>query len=189
MAADFSIDSTAVDGLLVLTKKEGLPDERGVVREFFRASAWREAGLPELGPWRQLNVTESRRGSIRGLHGEAMTKLVAVVAGEGFGAYVDARPDSPTFGEVATVVLSLGVQVLVPQGVCNGYQSVTDTQYVYCFDNEWQPGMSGVACSALDPALGIAWPLPVDPANRAHLSEKDASLPTFAEATGQTVAK
>ena len=51
-----------------------------------------------------------------------MTKLVAVVHGEAFGAYVDARPDSPTRGAVETVRLLPGTQVLVPQGVCNGFQ-------------------------------------------------------------------
>ena len=183
-----SFDETAIEGLLVLTMKEGA-DERGVVREFFRTSAWADAGLPHLGPWQQLNVTESKAGALRGLHGEAMTKLVAVVAGEGFGVYVDTREGSSTFGKVVTVPLVVGRQVLVPQGVCNGYQSITHTQYVYCFDAEWQPGMSGVAVSALDPELGIDWPVPIDATNRAQISEKDAGLPTFAEATGQTAAR
>ncbi|HVM09636.1 MAG TPA: dTDP-4-dehydrorhamnose 3,5-epimerase [Acidimicrobiales bacterium] len=187
MAATFSFETTEIDGLLVLTMKEGV-DDRGVVREFFRTSAWADAGLPELGPWRQLNVTESKRGAIRGLHGEAMTKLVAVVAGEGFGVYVDTRPESPTFGAIVTVPLVSGRQVLVPKGVCNGYQSVTDTQYVYCFDDEWRPGMSGIAVNPLDPALGIEWPVPVDVHDRSQVSEKDANLPSFAEAT-QTAAK
>ena len=188
MAADFTVETTAIEGLLVLTMKHSPTDERGLVREFFRTSAWAEAGLPALGPWQQINVTESVRGAVRGLHGEHMTKLVAVVMGEAFGAYVDARVGSPTFGAVVTVPLTLGRQVLVPQGVCNGYQSVTDTQYVYCFDNEWLPGMAGVAVSAVDPALAIDWPIAIDSSNRAQLSEKDANLPTFAVAT-QTAAR
>lgn len=183
------IRPTAVEGLVVITMKTGAPDPRGLVREFFRASTWREADLPALGPWQQVNVTESAAGALRGLHGEAMTKLVAIVAGEAFGAYVDARPTSPTFGSVATVELRPGVEVLVPRGVCNGYQSVTDTHYLYCFDEEWRPGMAGVAINALDPALAIPWPVPVDPDNRAQLSEKDAGLPTFGEATGRQTAE
>ena len=188
MSTAFAAETTAIDGLLVLTMKHSPADERGLVREFCRSTAWAEAGLPGLGPWRQINVTESHRGAVRGLHGEAMTKLVAVIAGEGFGAYVDTRAQSPTFGSVATVDLTLGRQVLVPQGVCNGFQSLTETQYLYCFDNEWAPGMAGVAVSAVDPALGIQWPIPIDPADRSQLSEKDAGLPAFAEAV-QAVAK
>lgn len=170
-----AVRSTDIDGLVVITMKQAR-DERGVVREFYRASSWAEHGLPSLGPWQQMNITESKRGALRGLHGEDMFKLVAVAAGEAFGAYVDTRPSSPTVGKVVTVELVAGAQVLVPKGVCNGFQSVTDTQYLYTFDAEWKPGMSGTAVHPLDPALGIEWPLePV-------LSDKDAAQPTFGQA-------
>ena len=67
----------------------------------------------------------------------------------------------------------------MPNGVCNGFQSLGDvpTQYLYCFDSEWVPGMAGAAVNPLDPALGIAWPLPIDVDDRAQISEKDATLP------------
>jgi dTDP-4-dehydrorhamnose 3,5-epimerase len=172
---------TAIDGLLLLTMKQ-VHDDRGTVREFYRESAFEEAGLPSLGPFLQVNVTETHQGGLRGLHGEDMSKLVAVVAGEAFGAYVDLRPGSPTAGAVVTVQLQPGTQVLVPRGVGNGFQALAPrTQYLYCFDQEWRPGMAGVACSPLDPALGIDWPLPVDVADRAQVSEKDLGAPTLAE--------
>ena len=174
-----SVEPTAIEGLHVLTMKQ-VTDERGTVREFYRQSSWVEAGLPDLGPWQQVNLTESRAGALRGLHGEAMHKLVAIAAGEAFGAYLDARADSPSYGKVVTVRLVPGVQVLVPQGVCNGFQSVTDTQYVYCFDAEWVPGMAGTAVNPLDPALGIDWPLPVDVADPAQISAKDVGAPPLA---------
>ena len=164
---------TAIDGLFVVTMKQ-VQDARGAVREFYRQSAWREVGLPALGPVVQVNITESRRGAVRGLHGEAMNKVVAVAAGEAFGAYVDARNGSPSYGAVVTVSLVAGQQVVVPNGVCNGFQTVSATsQYLYCFDAEWQPGMTGVMVNPLDPALGIDWPLPP------LLSDKDASAPPF----------
>lgn len=177
----FEVRSTEIEGLHVITMKQ-VTDERGTVREFYRESAFREAGLTSLGPWLQVNATETRRGGIRGLHAEDMDKLVAVVAGEAFGAYVDTRPESASHGAVVTVTLVPGTQVLVPRGVANGFQATGPdvTQYLYCFDQEWVPGMAGVACSPLDPALGIEWPLPVDPADRAQVSEKDLNAPTFA---------
>jgi dTDP-4-dehydrorhamnose 3,5-epimerase len=177
---DFELSKTAIDGLLVLSMKQ-VSDERGTVREFFRASGFREAGA-DVGPWQQINVTQSRRGAIRGLHGEAMTKLVAIVSGEAFGAYADARSDSSTAGAVATVRLVPGTQVLVPSGVCNGFQSVSDgpTQYLYCFDTEWAPGMAGVAVNPFDPDLAIDWPIAIDRADRSLLSAKDAGAPTLA---------
>ena len=173
--AEMSVQASDIDGLFVITMKQAT-DERGVVREFYRRSSWLAHGLPDLGPWHQLNVTESRPGAIRGLHGEDMDKLVSVVAGRAFGAYVDARPASRSFGAVVTVELDAGIQVLVPKGVCNGFQSLTPTQYLYSFDAEWVPGMAGIAVHPLDPALGIAWPMePV-------LSEKDRVQPTFDQA-------
>ncbi|MDT7571713.1 MAG: dTDP-4-dehydrorhamnose 3,5-epimerase [Actinomycetota bacterium] len=176
-----TVEPTAVDGLLVITMKQ-VTDDRGTVREFYRQSSWREAGLPDLGPWQQVNLTESKPGALRGLHGEAMHKLVAIAAGEAFGAYVDARPDSPSYGAVATVRLVPGQQVLVPQGVCNGFQSIgeTPTQYLYCFDSEWVPGMAGVAVNPLDPELGISWPVPIDVDDPAQISVKDATAPALA---------
>lgn len=172
-----SVATTAIDGLCVLTLKQ-VGDERGTIREFYRESAFVEAGLPSLGPWVQVNVTETRRGAVRGMHGEDMTKLVAVVAGRAHGAYVDTRPGSPSHGVVVEVDLAVGTQVLVPAGVANGFQAVEDgTQYLYCFDAEWVPGMAGTAIAPLDPALGIAWPLPVDPDDPAQLSVKDRDAP------------
>lgn len=166
-----SVRTTAIDGLLVGTMKQ-VEDERGVVREFYRESAWQQVGLPSLGPFAQMNITESRLGALRGLHGEVMNKVVAVAAGEAFGAYVDARQGSPSFGAVVTVPLVAGQQVVVPNGVCNGFQTVSESsQYLYCFDSEWQPGMAGTSVNPLDPALGIQWPLPP------VLSEKDAAAP------------
>ena len=170
--------TTTIEGLWTIHLKE-VDDERGVVRELFRASSLSEAIGTELGPWAQVNVTETRQGAIRGMHGESMHKLVSVAAGEVFGAWVDARAGSPTYGVIATEVVRPGVQVLVPPGVCNGFQSVSPgvSQYVYCFDREWEPVMDGVAVHALDPALAIPWPIAVDPEDRSLLSAKDASLP------------
>jgi dTDP-4-dehydrorhamnose 3,5-epimerase len=178
----FRAESTDIDGLLIVRMKQ-VTDERGTIRELFRLSAFAEAGAASLGPWLQVNVTETSQGAIRGLHGEAMTKLVAVVHGEAYGAYVDTRPDSPSRGKVVTVPLVKGTQVLVPPGVCNGFQSVSPgvSQYLYCFDAEWVPGMSGVAVNPLDPDLGIVWPIPVD---RALVSAKDAGLPPLRDVLG-----
>jgi dTDP-4-dehydrorhamnose 3,5-epimerase len=173
--------STVIDGLIVITMKQ-VSDERGTIREYFRRSAFATSGLPDIDPFLQINVTESRRGALRGLHAEAMTKVVAVVAGEAFGAYLDLRSESPTRGVVETVALVPGVQVLVPSGVANGFQALVDgTQYVYCFDKEWRADVEGRSCNPLDPQLQIDWPLPVDPDDRAQVSAKDIAAPMVAE--------
>lgn len=171
---ELELRSGAISGLLVVTPKQ-VTDDRGTIRELFRRSAFAAAGV-DLAPFQQINVTESARGVVRGMHAEAMTKLLTVAAGGALGAYVDLRVDSPTFGTVETVELRPGVQVLVPAGVANGFQSLVDgCQYVYCFDAEWQPDMAGEACSPL--GIGVDWPIPVDAGDPSHLSAKDASAP------------
>ena len=175
---DFEVRAGEIDGLLVVTPKQ-VSDGRGTIRELFRRSAFAAAGV-DLAPFQQINVTQSGRGVVRGMHAEAMTKLLTVACGEALGAYVDLRPDSSTFGLVTTAELRPGVQVLVPAGVANGFQALTDgCQYVYCFDAEWQPGMAGEACSPL--GCGVEWPLPVHAADPAQLSTKDATAPALGD--------
>jgi dTDP-4-dehydrorhamnose 3,5-epimerase len=184
---DLATSTTAIEGLFLITMKQ-VTDERGTVREFYRESAFVAAGLPSLGPWLQVNVTETIQGGLRGLHAEDMDKLVAVVAGEAFGAYVDTRSGSSSFGTVVTATLVPGSQVLVPRGVANGFQATAAgaTQYLYCFDQEWAPGMAGVACNPLDPELAIGWPLPIDPDDRSRISAKDLGAPGLSDLDGSS---
>lgn len=174
---DFSVESTEIDGLLLITQKQ-VTDKRGTIREAFRTSAYGDLG--DFGPWTQINVTSTSRGAIRGLHGEAMTKLIGCAAGTAYGVYLDAREGSATRGRVVQLELRPGTQVLVPPGVCNGFQALTDDcLYLYCFDQEWRPDMTGVAFAPLDPGLGIDWPISVDAADRLLVSAKDAAAPCF----------
>jgi len=148
------VQKTAIDDLVVVTLKQ-VTDDRGTVREFFRATSYADGPFAGIGAWKQINVTETKQGAVRGLHGEAMVKLVSCVSGEAYGVYLDARRDSATFGAVVTVTLVPGTQVLVPAGVCNAFQSVSapGSQYVYCFTDEWTPSMAGIAFCPIDERL------------------------------------
>ncbi|QNN54979.1 dTDP-4-dehydrorhamnose 3,5-epimerase family protein [Nocardioides mesophilus] len=174
------VRATEIEGLMVIRMRQ-VEDERGTVREFYRESSWLSAGLPSLGPWLQVNLTETRRGAVRGLHAESMHKLVAIASGQAFGAYLDLRAGSPTRGNVEQLRLAPGTQVLVPQGVANGFQSLSagGSQYLYCFDHEWVAGMAGVAISPL--TAGIQWPLAIDADDRSQVSAKDQAAPPLTE--------
>lgn len=177
----FSASESKIDGLKIINVKM-VTDDRGTVRELYRESAHKDALPQTVSPWKQINLTRTKRGAVRGLHGEAMSKLVTVALGSVFGVYVDTRPDSKTFGAVETVHITPGVQVFVPQGVCNGFQALEEpTEYLYFFDNEWLAGMEGTALTPLDPELGIDWPIPIEPGNLEQISEKDANAPTLQE--------
>ena len=169
-----SAEATAIVGLHLIRTKVA-DDERGAVREIFRPTTLSALGLPPL-EVRQVNLTVTRAGAIRGIHAESMHKLVGVAAGEAFGVWVDLRP-GPDLGRVVTARLVLGIQALVPPGVGNGLQAVTDCEYLYCFDREWAPGMAGACVHPLDPALAIPWPVPIDPSDPSRLSAKDAAQP------------
>jgi dTDP-4-dehydrorhamnose 3,5-epimerase len=147
----------------------------------FRRSVFAEVA-PTFERIEQVNVTRTQLAGVRGMHAEQMTKLVTVAHGRAHGVYVDIRPGSPTFGVVEEVDLEPGVQVLVPTGVANGFQALApETEYVYCFDREWEPGMPGSAFTPLDPLVVDRWPLPIDPDDPAHISAKDRSAPPFSE--------
>lgn len=180
--ASMAVELTKIDGLLKITPKS-VTDERGTVRELFRTSAFAESGVAVPERWAQLNLTWTRHGALRGLHGEAADKLVGVASGRALGVYLDARPGSSSYGTVVTQELTVGVQMFVPAGVCNGFQATSEggCEYLYCFGVEWQPAMAGVAVNPLDPALGIAWPIEPDPVDPAMISAKDAAAPAFAE--------
>lgn len=184
---DFDARTTPIDGLWVLRMKQ-VTDERGTVREFFRRSAFEAAGIELPGPFAQVNVTETRQGALRGMHAEAMVKVIAIAAGTAFGAWVDLRADSPTAGAVHTETLGPGTQLVVPSGVGNGFQSTSPepTQYVYCFTEEWVPQMAGTAVTPLDPDLGIDWPLPLDTADRSLISQKDIDAPALRDVLAAT---
>lgn len=172
-----SVSESNIEGLQIINAKM-VTDERGTVRELYRQSSYMDILANSDSSWKQVNLTRTKRGAVRGLHGEDMSKLVTVAQGSAFGVYVDTRPSSKTKGAVVTVKLVPGVQVFVPKGVCNGFQALDDdTEYLYFFDNEWVPGMSGVALSPLDPSLNIVWPIPIDPENLEQISEKDSKAP------------
>ncbi|MCO4531251.1 dTDP 4-keto 6-deoxyglucose 3,5-epimerase [Streptococcus infantarius subsp. infantarius] len=174
---NMTTSTSDIDGLYIIHPKS-VTDERGTVRELFRFSAYSDI-LPSI-TWSQVNLTQTKKGAVRGLHAESMSKLVTVAKGAAFGVYVDVRHDSASFGKIVTVDLYPGVQVFVPNGVCNGFQALVDkTEYLYFFDSEWVSGMSGQALSPLASDLKIEWPIPINPNNLEQISEKDLNAPTF----------
>lgn len=171
-------EPTAIDGLHLIRTKV-VDDERGAVREILRPSTLTALGLPAI-QVRQVNLTVTRAGAVRGIHAEPMHKLVGLALGEAFGVWVDLRP-GPAFGTIVTIPLVLGLQAFVPPGVGNGLQAVTDCEYLYCFDREWESSMAGRCVHPLDAQLAIPWPIPVDPDDRTQLSAKDAAQPLLSE--------
>jgi len=173
------LETTPIPGLLVL-RLDVHHDERGWFEELWQRERMGVLGLPDLGPV-QANVAWNRsRGTTRGLHAEPWDKLVAVVSGSAYGAWVDLRAGA-TFGTTYAVDLEPGVAVFIPRGVANGYQTTRDeTAYSYLVNDHWRPDAAYVAVDHADPTLAIAWPVAPD---ERVVSDRDRAAPALGQVT------
>jgi len=154
-------------------------DERGFFMRSYDEDIFNEKGIHRN--WVQENHSLSvQKGTIRGMHFQrsthAETKLVRVVTGELFDAFIDLRKDSPTFGHWDSIILSGENKkaIYIPRGFAHGTCSLTDNVHItYKVDSYYAPESEGTI-KWDDPTVGIQWPIK-DP----HLSEKDLSANSF----------
>lgn len=157
-------------------------DERGFFTRTFDAATARAHGLaPE--EFVQDSQSRSGQGTVRGMHlrgGRGEAKLVRCARGAVHDVLVDARPDSPTFGQQASITLDDTdfAHLYVPPGLLHGFQALTEeTDVCYRIDREHAPG-EDLSVRFDDPELGIAWPRPVG-----VVSAKDRAAGSWAELT------
>jgi len=131
----------------------------------------------------QMNASESRRGTLRGIHAstspEGQAKYVMCLSGNIIDVVVDLRLDSETFGNWVTYEVSAenGRCILVPPHAGHGFLVTSDSALVvYLTSSSYQPECE-VAVDALDPELGISWPKDV-PVTR---SDRDANAQSLAD--------
>ncbi len=157
------VEATPIAGLLVV-RWESHGDERGFFRQTYRADELAEALGREV-VLRQGNHSRSRPGVLRGFHAEPWDKLVYVVRGTAFAAIADLRPESPTFGEVATFWLGdppgERIRLFVAEGLGNAFCATgeTDVDYLYDVSDYWHPGVDKREVAWDDPDLGVDWPV------------------------------
>lgn len=176
-------EPTKFEGVWLITL-EPRGDERGHFVRTYCEDAFREHGLHTA--WPQCNETlTARRGSVRGMHWQCAphweAKLVRCTQGAVWDVVVDVRPGSSTFGhwEAFELRASSFRQLHIPVGFAHGFQALTDSVVLhYQMGEIYHPDLS-VGFRWSDPAVGIAWPLPV-----VDISQRDAALPLLAEATG-----
>lgn len=174
------VEALALPEVKLLTPRV-FGDDRGFFLESFNANVFAEAGLPM--EWRQDNHSRSAKGVLRGLHYQLINpqgKLVRVTRGRVFDVAVDMRRSSPNFGKWTGAELSdTNFQMLyVPPGFAHGFLVMSDVaDFCYKCTTLWdQPSDRSLRWN--DPAIGIDWPLDVEP----QLAGKDAAAPLLAEA-------
>lgn len=153
------------------------PDRPGAsFREAFHAEKMGALGLPPFSPV-QWNASESRRGTLRGIHAEPWEKLIHVAHGEAFAAITDLRPGSSTAGQVWTGRLTNAHAVFLTRGLGNAFQALSDVVvYAYLVNDHWRPGVAYPSVAWDDPDLAIDWPITDD---RLSLSTKDRANPSL----------
>jgi len=144
-----------------------LGDARGSLRRLFCEQEFAAMGRPDL-HFKQSNLSRTaRRGTVRGLHYQHApaleAKLIRCLAGSVFDVVVDLRPASPTFLRWHSLLLhgDEEVQLFVPEGCAHGFQTLSDDvqmlyQHSACYSPADEDGLRHD-----DPALAIAWPLPI----------------------------
>ena len=181
---ELAVRSTAIPGLQIVD----LPvhgDSRGWFKENWQAEKMEGLGLAHFKPVQNNVSFNSSRGATRGIHAEPWDKLISILHGKAFCAWVDLR-EGDTFGTVVTAELDVDQGVLVPKGVGNSYQALEDhTIYSYLVNAHWSPDVRYTSIHLGDPALDIEWPIDLD---EAEISEKDKKNPLLSEVAPFSVA-
>jgi dTDP-4-dehydrorhamnose 3,5-epimerase len=161
-----------------------IQDKRGYFMESFNERTFQK-GVNQDVHFVQDNQSFSTKGVLRGLHYQtgdhAQAKLVRVLQGEVLDVAVDIRPNSPSFGQHISVLLSAKnqTQFFVPRGFAHGFLVLSETAtFFYKCDNFYNKESEG-GIIFNDPQLGIDWQFP---ASDLLISEKDQLLPTFEKA-------
>lgn len=171
---------THLKGCFIIEPKV-IQDGRGYFMESFNQQVFNN-GLGRELIFVQDNQSESSKGVVRGLHyqtgSSAQAKLVRVLEGEVLDVAVDIRPDSPTYGQHVSVVLSAEnkTQFFVPEGFAHGFSVLSEKAvFFYKCSNFYDKASEG-GILYNDPALGIDWMLKE---SEIILSEKDKNLPVL----------
>lgn len=179
------VTPTSIDGAWIFTPVlRG--DDRGVFLESFKGSVFEQA-LGYTFELKQMNISISRRGTVRGIHfadvppGQA--KYVQCFAGRILDVVVDIRVGSPTFGQWDAVELDADkhTALFISEGLGHAFCALTDSVTVGYLCSEGYAPDREHGIHPLDPDLALPWPAGTD----SVLSSKDSQAPGLHEAAAQ----
>ena len=177
------VKETKLKGSYIL-QPEIFEDKRGYFIESFNKKIFEEQTGLDI-DFLQDNESLSSKGVLRGLHyqrgAHAQAKLVRVIRGKVLDVVVDLRPQSSTFGEHFSVILSgeNKTQFFVPRGFAHGFLVLEDhTIFSYKCDNLYNKASEG-GIIYNDPELNIDWKFPTEDL---IISDKDLILPNLKDA-------
>ncbi len=170
------IKQTGIEGLIEIIPVV-LEDDRGWFLESYNKDTFASLNLKI--DFVQDNLSFSKAGVIRGFHFQSKPyeqgKLVKVIKGEVLDIAVDIRPNSSTFGQHHTVLLSAEKQNMfyLPEGFAHGFLAIKDSYLFYkCTKTYHRDHDTGFAFD--DPDLNVDWNM-----KSPIISEKDKNLQSF----------
>ncbi|MFH0830804.1 MAG: dTDP-4-dehydrorhamnose 3,5-epimerase family protein [Parcubacteria group bacterium] len=176
-------------------------DHRGRTRPCYNRDEFTLSCLPSFGgtgTTDTVTMSDSYQGVVRAYHvlknkrydpdtGKAYggSKLIRVEQGSAFIDLLDVREDGPTFGwHVTTVLDRFDLAIIVPGGVGNGFQALSDIMtYHYMMESSWRPGLEG----EISYKEG-RWPISITDPERQLSVVRDLKARTFEEIYGGTPA-
>ena len=175
---DLSVTETGIGGLKVVDLAVH-GDSRGWFKENWQRAKMTALGIPDLKVVQNNISYNDSRGVTRGIHAEPWDKFISVARGSVFGAWVDLREGSVTYGKVYTTVLDPSRAIYVPRGVGNSFQALEDgTAYTYLVDAHWSLELKKTYTfvNLADPELNIQWPIPLEQATVSEADKNHAML-------------
>ena len=162
--------------ILELDKRE---DDRGF---FARSWCQKEFQAHHLNPRIvQCNISFNRmKGTLRGMHYQAAplaeAKLVRCTAGALYDVIIDLRPDSPTYKQHVSEVLSAAnyKMMYVPEGFAHGFQTLEDDTEIFYQMSEFYSSEHARGVRYNDPAFGIKWMI-----GNPVIVDRDRNYPDF----------
>lgn len=162
-------------------------DDRGGLIKDYNIDTFKDAGIDYN--LKETFYTLNKRGVIRAIHFQLkkpQPKLMRCISGKVFYVIVDLRPESATFGEYRSFILSGDepTSILCPVGFGQGYLVLEDAIMSYkAAEVFYGPGDAGIMYN--DSSLGIDWPYDlIGGIDKMIISEKDKSLMSFEEYKG-----
>jgi dTDP-4-dehydrorhamnose 3,5-epimerase len=174
---------TKLKGCFIIEPKI-IKDDRGYFMESFNEKTFQN-GIGQEIHFVQDNQSFSSKGVLRGLHYQtgdhAQAKLVRVLQGEVLDVAVDIRPDSETFGQYVSILLTGDnqTQFFVPRGFAHGFLVLSETAtFFYKCDSFYNKESEG-GLLFNDTTINIDWQFPT---TDLLISEKDLIQPTLQNA-------
>ena len=173
-------EKVEIEGL-ILCKPKLINDSRGFFSESYRKDLL-ESVIEQRINFCQSNTSESKYGTIRGMHFQAspssQTKLVSVSKGEILDVVVDIRTNSSTYGKFYSVKLNdkNNFQLYIPKGFAHGFSVLSEEARVHYQVDNFYDKKNEFGINPLDNYLGIDWKINKE---NYQISNKDLNHPDF----------